>query len=192
MKRSILAIGIIFVFVVVISAQKTNDAIAKQIKSLKADKQITLTYDSSSNTSKINATASNFESKEAKAAGIEAMNFGMAFFYPGKKLTAAPAKIKLTFCVLSQKPRFADAHGLLIFGFGEAGGGKFADSHYVSNPSENMEHLNFELTWEELSELVFGWDRAQHFRLGSANFTFTSEHRALLRNLLAISDPATN
>ena len=40
-------------------AQKTNDMISKQIKSLKADKYITLTYDAGSNASKIFVRADN-------------------------------------------------------------------------------------------------------------------------------------
>src|SRR5882724_7616967 len=94
-----------------ISAQKTNDAIQKQMKSLKADKQIVLTYDKASNQSKIMATADSFGAWESKKAGIQAMNFGMAFFYTGQSLAVTPDTINLTFWVLTKKPAFASAHG---------------------------------------------------------------------------------
>ncbi len=71
-----------------VAGQKTNDAIQKQIKSLKAEKTIFLSYDGSS--SKLMGVASNFSDSETKAAGVEAMNFAMAFFYVGQTLTAPP------------------------------------------------------------------------------------------------------
>ena len=53
MKNFIAIVSIVIFAVSIASAQKTNDAMAKQIKSLKADKSITLTYDEASNASKI-------------------------------------------------------------------------------------------------------------------------------------------
>ena len=80
MKNPFSIAAIILLTFSIIHAQKTNDSISKQIKSLKAEKNITLFYDAASNSSKIMVSADNFDGKEASKAGIQAMNFGMAFF----------------------------------------------------------------------------------------------------------------
>src|SRR5258706_2720160 len=110
MKNTVFSALTILLLALTASAQKTNDAIAKQIKSLKADKSITLTYDEASNASKIFVRADNFSDAEAKKAGIQAMNFGMAYNYVGKSLTSPPDSFDLAFWVLSNKPRFAVAN----------------------------------------------------------------------------------
>lgn len=184
MKRPILISFIIFCFALAVSAQKTNDAIAKQIKSLKADKQITLSYDGSSNASKIMATAGNFDSKEGSAAGIQAMNFGMAFFYPGKILTAPPETINLTFWVMSKKPKFADAHHWTVNVDKETL--DLGDARYTAKPGDKMEYLNFKIARRDLAKISVTGN--VKFRIGNADFKFTPEHITLFKNILAISD----
>jgi hypothetical protein len=182
MKYSITTSLVILAFASAGFAQKTNDAIAKQIKSLKADKQITLTFDGSS--TKVMATAGNFDSKEASAAGIQAMNFGMAFFYPGKTLSAPPETINLTFWVLTKKPQFANAHHWTATTDKETL--DLGDARYAAKRSENMEYLNFKISRPNLTKMAAA--NNVKFKLGHSDFTFTPEHLSMLRKIIAISD----
>src|SRR5215213_7327340 len=96
-KYLFLPAAVLICAVSLLAQSKSNEAIAKQIKDLKADKSITLTYDEAGKTSKITVTGEDFGKEQDKRAGVEAMNFGLAFFYPGKALTAAPDEIAFTF-----------------------------------------------------------------------------------------------
>lgn len=187
--RAIILLTISFLlFVAGTPAQsKTNDAIAKQIKSLKADKTFTLTYDKGSNMSKLMAIGDNFAEAEAKKAGIQAMNFGMAFFYQGQTLTAAPDPIAITFWVMSKKPQFAAKHKWVIL-LGKDSVVDHGDGQYAARVSENMEYLNFKISRQDLTNVASGGDLK--FTLGTAEFHFTPEHLKLFKNLLDLSDPA--
>jgi hypothetical protein len=162
-----------------ISAQKTNDAIQKQIKSLKADRQIVLSYDKASNASKIMATSGNFADSEAKKAGIQAMNFGMAYLYTGQSLAAPPETINLTFWVLTKKPVFASVHGWTTTAL------NLGDARYASKPGENMEYLNFKVARADLEKIAASDGK---FKVGGKDFTFTPSHLQLFKNILAVSD----
>ncbi|MEO7540209.1 MAG: hypothetical protein ABIV21_09280, partial [Pyrinomonadaceae bacterium] len=74
MKYTLSVIALLLLSFLPAPAQKPNDAVATQIKALKADKAITLTFDPKANSSKIMATADNFDSKESERSGIQAMN----------------------------------------------------------------------------------------------------------------------
>lgn len=165
-------------------AQKTNDAIQKQIKSLKADKQITLTYDSGSNSSKIFIRADNFADAEAKKAGIQAMNFGMAINYAGNALPAPPETIDLAFWVMSKKPVFAQTHNWTV------ALGKdildLGDARYGAKSRENMEYLNFKIKRDDLAK--FAAASNVKFHLGTFEFTFTPAQLTLFKNVLSVSD----
>lgn len=182
MKRHLSITFVLLFLALSASAQKTNDAIQKQIKSLKADKQITLTFDGGS--TKIMAIGDNFADAEAKAAGIQAMNFGIAYFYPGKELTTPPETINFTFWVMSKKPKFADAHawkatiGTETLDLG--------DARYVAKSGENMEYLNFKLKREDLVKIA---NSTGKITIGTSNFTFTASQLTLLKNIIAVSDP---
>ena len=167
-----------------ISAQKTNDAITSQLKSLKADKQITLSYDSAANATKIMVIADNFADAESKKAGIQAMNFGMAFFYPGKALAAPPETINFTFWVMSKKPQFASAHAWQATVGTETL--DLGDSRYAPKPSENMEYLNFKITRAALSKIANGTN--VKFKLGNADFTFTPAQLSTFKSLIAVTE----
>ncbi|MBP7415768.1 MAG: hypothetical protein WBC19_11380 [Pyrinomonadaceae bacterium] len=176
-----LLITLALVSAITASAQRSNDAIQKQIKSLKADKQITLTFDGGS--TKIMAIADNFADSEAKTAGIQAMNFGMAFNYAGKDLSAPPDTINFTFWVMSKKPKFADAHGWKATIGTETL--DLGDARYAAKPGENMEYLNFKLKREDLAKIAGSTGK---ITLGSSNFTFTASQLSLLKNIIAVSD----
>ena len=166
------------------SAQKTNDAIAKQIKSLKAEKAITLGYDKGANTSKIMVTGDNFADKEARAAGIQAMNFGMAFFYTGQAISTPPDLINFTFWVLTKKPKFAAAHSWTVTLAKETL--NFGDARYVARSGENMEYLNFKISRTDLTKIAA--ETNVKFKLGTAEFTITPAQLATFKNVLAVSD----
>ena len=183
--KTALYLSLVILFSVVAShAQNSNDAIAKQIKSLKADKDITLSYDAGSDTSKIMAKADNFDDKQASKAGIQAMNFGMAFFYPGRALQTPPETINLTFWVLTKKPQFAAAHSWTVTLAKETL--NLGDARYVAKPGESMEYLNFKISRTDLAKIAA--DPGGKIKLGNADFTFTAAHLAMFRNLLSISD----
>ena len=166
-----------------VSAQKSNDAIQKQIKSLKAEKQIMLTYDSGGSSTKIMAISDNFADSETKAAGIQAMNFAMAFNYAGSTLAAAPETIDLAFWVMAKKPVFASSHGWkAIIGTETL---DLGDSRYGAKARENMEYLNFKLRREDLAKIA---NSTGKITLGTASFTFTASQLTLLKNMVAVSD----
>src|SRR5215213_3057991 len=164
------------------SQSKTNEAIEKQIKALNAEKAITLSYDEAGKTSKIMVTGEDFGKEQDRRAGVEAMNFGMAFFYPGKALTAAPADINFTFWVLSKKPKFAAAHAWTVTVGGETL--DLGEARYAARPKENMEYLNFKISRTNLEKIVQARD--VKFKIGNAELKFTPEHLRAFANLLKI------
>ena len=184
MKNTIIVLFIILLTAFPAAAQKTNDTISKQIKSLKADKNITLEYDAASNTTKIFVRADNFSDAEAKRTGIQAMNFGMAHIYVGKTLDATPEAFDFAFWVLSKKPRFTDAHTFTVTL------GKdtldLGDARYGPKPRENMEYLNFRISRDDLAKIAAGSN--VKFHLGAFEFTFTPAQLTIFKNLLAVSD----
>ena len=182
MKRQLSITFLLLFSALSASAQKTNDAIQKQIKSLKAEKQIMLTYDPAGST-KIMAISDNFADAETKAAGIQAMNFAMAFNYAGSTLTASPETIDLAFWVMAKKPVFVTSHGW------KASIGTetldIGDARYGAQARENMEYLNFKLKREHLTKIA---NSTGKITLGTSNFTFTESQLTLLKNVLAVSD----
>jgi len=166
-----------------VSAQKTNDAISKQIKSLKADKNISLEYDPPSNSSKIFVRADNFSDAEAKKAGLQAMNFGMAHTYVGQALPAPPESFDLAFWILSKKPRFAADNTWTVT---LAGGTlDLGEARYGAKAREDMEYLNFHISREDLAKIAA--ETNVKFKLGEAQFTFTPVQITIFKNVLLIT-----
>ncbi len=182
MKRQLSITFLLLLLALSASAQKTNDAIQKQIKSLKAEKQIMLTYDPAGST-KIMAIADNFADSETKSAGIQAMNFAMAFHYAGSTLTVAPETIDLAFWVMAKKPVFLTAHGWKATIGTETL--DLGDARYGAKARENMEYLNFKLKREDLAKIA---NSTGKITLGTSNFTFTASQLTLLKNMIAVSD----
>lgn len=165
-------------------SQKSNDAISKQIRSLKAEKNITLSYDAGSDTSKIMISADSFDGKESSKAGIQAMNFGMAFFYAGTTLQTSPELINLTFWVQTKTPKFAAAHNWIVKL--AKGPLDLGDARYAAKPGENMEYLNYKISRSDLAKVAA--ETGVSFKLGTAEFTFTPAHLAIFKDLIAITD----
>ena len=184
MKNLISLAAIILFAFSIAPAQKTNDAIAAQIKSLKAEKSITLSYDASSNASKIFARADNFSDAEAKRAGIQAMNFGMAYIYVGKALAAPPETFDFAFWVLSKNPRFASERAWTVTLTGETL--DLGDARYGAKPREDMEYLNFHVSRDDLGRIAAS--PSVKFHLGGYDFTFTASQLTIFKNLITITD----
>lgn len=164
---------------------KSNDAIEKQIKILKVEKNISLSYDESGGTSKIFVLGEDFGRAQANRAGIEGFSFGMAFFYPGKILNAAPDEMAITFWAQSKKPKFGASHNLTIFANGEIL--DLGDARYVSREREKTEYLNFKISRENLIKIAKS--NTSKLKIGNAEFQFTSEHLKVFTALVKITDP---
>jgi len=173
----------LLVFSAYASAQRSNDSIQKQIRTLKAEKAIYLSYDGSA--SKLMAIAPNFSDTDTKAAGIMAMNFAMAFFYPGQALSTPPELINFTFWPMSKKPRFAASTGpwQVTLPTGTLDLGNY---RYAAKASENMEYLNFQIKRDDLAKIAASTEPVR-FTLGKQAFTFTNEQLQLIRNFLSLS-----
>lgn len=184
----LISIGVVFLLVpVLVFAQaKTNETVARQIKNLGAEKTITLTFDDRSNTSKIMAVTDNFSDKDVNPAGVQAMNFAMGFFYPGNVLQKSPDKILLSIWVLTKKPRFAENRKLVV----EMGSKAIdlGDARYAAKARENLEYLNFEITFHDLGSIAASGSVA--FRIGAMRFSVTPEQLKVVKNLVRIADTA--
>lgn len=184
MKLPLLILAVLAFSLNLAAQSKSNDAIAGQLRELRAGRSLTLTYDQPSNTSKIMGVADNFANTEADEAGIQAMNFAIGFYYSGDSLTKSPDPMMLTFWVLSKKPRYTVEHDLTIFGDQEIM--TLGTARYVSKPRMNMEYLNFEISRENLAKIA-GRTNVK-FRLGDAEFTFTRSQLKLLADILIVSE----
>lgn len=185
MKRLFLLSATLLLLSVLSSAQsKPNDAIIQQIKLLKAEKTLELTFDQNSNTSKLMAVSENFSSGDAKKAGILAMNFAVGFHYAGPSLSKSPDPILLTFWVLTKKPRFGEAHAFTIVAGDEML--VLGNARYVAKTRQDMEYLNFEVSRADLAKIAA--QRAVKFKLGPAEFQFTSGQLKLFADILEVSE----
>ena len=161
---------------------KSGEQISRQLKALKADKAFGLNYDKGSDVSKIYGFGENFD--EASRYKLDFFRFGLAFFFAGRTLAAAPDSYTMTFQAGGKKPLFAASHALkftidkVVLDIGEA--------RYVG---KDIEYLNFKLSREQLSKIAKGKDvRA---KIGDFEFTLKPEHIKMFANLLALSDPST-
>src|SRR5262245_33506738 len=113
MKNLLAVIVVLPILVAATQAQSlTNATIKERIRSARAEKDITLTYDPQGKTSKLMAVASNFANSEAKRSGLLAMNFAVGYIYSGEQLSEAPNSFLFTFWVLTKKPQFSEDHAM--------------------------------------------------------------------------------
>ena len=185
-KKLSLILFFTILFAINIFAQtKTSEAIEKQIKSLRLA-QTKLTYSAESNMSKIMVIADDFGAEQDKAAKVQGFAFGMAFFFQGRALTAAPNEVNFTFRVKTDKPRFAENHRLTVFAGSETL--DLGDARYVSKPNENMEYLNFKFSPETLSKI--GNSSEARLKIGNAEFKFLPSHLRVISGIVKIANPA--
>lgn len=164
---------------------KSNDIIAKQIKAANAEKTITLQYDSAGNSSKVMFFSEDFGKNQYENLGLKSLTFGMAFFYPGKSLSALPQTVNLTFWVQTKKPKFADAHNVTLTNGAETF--DLGAARYFSKPNENMEYLNLVIPYETLKKLNSGTN--QTVKIGNSEFKFTPAQLKSVAHYIKISDP---
>ena len=176
---------LILIFTVAAVAQtKSNDAIAKQLKFLKADKIFGLNYDAASNATKILGFSEDFGKEQNSKNKLLSLRFGLTFFYPGKTLNAAPTEFPLTFQAQSKRAVFADAHKLIFSIDGKDL--DLGDARYASK--NGIEYLNFKFTREQLEMLAKG--KVISMKIGAAQFDLTADKIKMFADLYALSDPS--
>jgi hypothetical protein len=180
--KCLLVLAVLAVSTVVSAQEKTNDEINRQIRSLGVE-HVTLTFDQASNTTKVMAVSENFSESDANAAGLQAMNFAMAFFYQGASLKQSPDTIHFAFWVLTKKPRFAENHHLTVEVDGRAL--DIGDARYAAKPYQDLEYLNFEIKRTDL--MAIGSANAVVARMGKNTFGFTSAQLRLISAIVQIS-----
>jgi hypothetical protein len=185
MKRTTALLAVLFAVPLFASAQgKSNDQIERQIRSLGVEKQVSVSFDQSGNTSRLKAVAEIFRVSEAGAAGVRAMNFALGFFYAGNVLQSSPNQIMLSFWVMSKKPRFADNHHLVV----DTGSGQIdlGEGRYSPKPQMDMEYLNYEITLQDLTSVAAGSNVV--FKLGQQKFSATPDQLKMLKAVARIAD----
>lgn len=177
---------ILFISITVYPQEKSNPIILTQIKNLQADKYLELNYYKPANFTKILAFGEDFGSSQDKSNGLSAFSFGMTFNYQGDKLTAAPESFILTFWAKSGKPKFAGNNSLKVISADNTL--DLGDARYATKAREKeMEYLNFNVSRDDLSEIVRG--NYTEMTIGNTRFKFTANHLKLFSNLLTVSDP---
>ena len=159
---------------------KNNETLIHQIRALRADRSIQITE--SGGTTKIMAVAENFSDRESKAAGVQAMNFAMGFFYPGAEMKSAPGDIHLAFWILSKKPQFAAARDFKMMNRGETVA--LTATRYSAKQLQGMEYLNFSVSREDLEKMKNA--AGAKIALGTCEFTITPAQAATIDNLLQV------
>lgn len=187
MKNVAFSASLFLFFCATAAAQsQDNSAVSQQIKMLRADGGISLSYDAGSNVSKLMAVSENFDDSDARRAGLQAMNFAAGFLYAGQAIKKSPDTMIVTFWVLTKKPRFAQRHDLTIYAGGEVL--NIGESRYSARARENIEYLNFNISREALSKVAKQTN--VRFTLGEAEFVFTKGQLRMLANLLLLCDTA--
>ena len=175
------------VFIAILSvtanAQISNETIQTRIKSLKAEKNISLTFDAAGGTSKLMAVSENFSKDDAGRSGILAMNFAIGHIYGGDAITHVPESFMLTFWVLTKKPRFGSNHAMTVALRDEML--VIGSARYVAKPRQEMEYLNFDISREKLAKIAGESD--VRFMLGDQEFTFTAGQLKLFADVLTIT-----
>lgn len=184
MKLFLLTLAAIILCSVPTSAQTlSNTDISSRIRSLNAEKFITLTFNDSGSTTTIRAVSDNFPDAEAKRSGILAMNFALGTYYAGDKLSRTPEKLLLSFWVLTKKPKFGEHHSLLFKKNGSTV--DLGDSRYVYKNRLDVEYLNFELRPDQLASLASA--DGGRITLGTQTFTLTASQKKIITDILDIT-----
>lgn len=187
MRRVLLISLVIFGCVVFVSAQKTNEAINNQIKSLKAEKTLELRYDKPSNFSKVLGYSADFGGDQDRANNLESFNFGITFFFQGSTLDAPPDSFTTTFWAQGKKPQFAESNALTVI---TAGGENLevGNARYARKNGDPREFLNFIIPRGVLEKIVKAGEA--QLKIGKAAFKFKPEHIKLFSDMLKVSNPA--
>ena len=187
MKNSLLLLAVLLSLSLSGYAQsaKPNDSIAEQIKSLGMERLITLSFDQPGNTTTIRAIGDYFANREASAAGVQAINFGIGLYFAGAALALPPETFQLTFWVHTSKARFAENRNLKIDFAGRTV--NLGPGRYASRPNQQKEYLNFDIPRTALE--LLSENTSAVFRLGEHSFTLSKSQLALMRALAKICGP---
>jgi hypothetical protein len=179
--KYLLAIVVLAFAITASGQEKSNEDINRQIRSLGVD-HITVTFDQASNTTKVMAVSENFSDGDANAAGIQAINFAMAFFYSGTSLKQPPETIHFAFWVLTKKPRFDENHRMIVDIDGRTI--DLGDARYAAKSNQNLEYLNFEIKRTDI--VAIGAGNKVIFRVGTHVFAATSDQLKTIKAVAAI------
>jgi hypothetical protein len=184
MKIILISVAVLLLANVAGAQEKTNDAIERQIRSSGVE-HITLTFDQASNTTKLMAVAENFSNRDADAAGVQAINFALGFFYPGTSLKSAPESVHFSFWVLTKKPRFAENHHLTVDLDGRTL--DLGDARYAAKPRQNLEYLNFDISRSDLAPIAAA--NKVTFRFDRIAFPASPTQIKLIKTVAQIPSP---
>ena len=184
MKIHVLTISaILLLSAAAFSQEKSNDQINRQVHTLGVD-HLNVSFEASSNMSKLMAVAENFSNHDADSAGVEAMNFALGFFYAGQSLKSSPESLHFSFWVLTKKPRFAESHHLTVDVDGKLL--DLGDARYAAKPERNLEYLNFEIARTDLASI--GSAAKVTFHIGTHAFSAAASQLKLINAATRIAD----
>lgn len=167
------------------SQGKSRDAIAGQLKTLRAAKNFEVIYDRASNNSKIIGFSDDFGRADDRRNNLESFRFGLAVNYAGERLLTATDAYLLTFQAGTKKDAFRNLHRLTLTIDDKTV--DFGDARY-GNKNEGVEYLNFKLTREQTTQIAKGG--SVRMKIGNADITLKPEQIKMFADLLALSDPA--
>ncbi len=168
------------------SQSKLINTMERQARKLGSEKNITVTHDTNSNSSKVMLVADNFDEGDVSRANLMAMNFASGFFFVGDTLAAAPERMQFTFWVMSKKPRFAAAHELEFIAGSESI--LVGAARYAAKPGRNMEYLNYEISRTDIGKIAK--QTRVIAKIGAYEFQLTRRQLKSLADLLLITDTA--
>lgn len=166
------------------SQAKSGDAIAKQLKTLQAEKTFEIVYDKSADNTKIIGFSNDFGKEENRRNNLQSFRFGLAVNFQGQSIAAAPETFLLTFQAGTKKDKFRDAHALKFTIDNETL--DLGDARY-GNKNQGVEYLNFILTRQQFAKIARG--NNVQMKIGSAEFNLKPEQIKMFAHLLALSDP---
>lgn len=182
--KTLAALFAVFLFASLsFSQERSNDEINRRIRSSGVE-HLNVSFDASSNMSKLMAVAENFSTRDADSAGVQAINFALGFFYAGTALKTSPESIHFSFWVLTKKPRFAENHHLTV----EADGRTLdlGEARYAAKPAQNLEYLNFDISRTDLAAI--GSAGKVTFRLGTRTFAASPSQLKLIATTTRLAD----
>jgi hypothetical protein len=185
MSKFLLSLFTILLLTTFTNAQsKSIEAISEQIKTLKAEKQIQLEYDKSSNYSKLLLISDGFGGEQNRKNNLSSFTFGMMYGFNGRELTMTPEVFVLTFWAKGKNTHFAESHFWKALVDGETV--ELGEARYARRNGDDREFLNFVVSRDNLEKISNG--KVVSFTIGQAEFNVRSESLRMFANLLTISD----
>jgi len=185
-KIFLIILTLLFISTFTLAQTKNIDEISQEIKSLKADKNIQLEYDKSSNYSKLMLLSDGFGSDQNKKNGLSSFTFGMMYGFNGRELTSSPIVFILTFWAKGKNTHFAESHFWKAIVDGETV--ELGEARYARKNGDDREFLNFVVARQNLEIISKGRDVS--FQIGNAEFKVSPEQLQMFASLLKVSNPS--